>query len=173
MSWKSTHPRTSTHLPLLAQLPVWTMFIRMSAHQFHWMVSDTREYCVGLSTLKQWKTQCSCRFPFILLTIDQSLSLGGKNSLLLFHLLVCTFVSLYACTAVPDSVRQQYEDNCKWIREAGRQQLVGSTLWWLLGNSQSFFQTTYSLYWLDYNAVSHRIELASFLHLQCLVACSV
>lgn len=39
---------------------------------------------------------------------------------------VYSFVCLFT---VPDSVRQQYEDNCQWIREAGKHQLVG-----LLGN---------------------------------------
>jgi len=43
------------------------MFIQMSAHQFHWMMLDTREYCVGLSTLKH---SVVVVFPFILLTID-------------------------------------------------------------------------------------------------------
>ena len=39
-----------------------------------------------------------------------------------------SFVCLYVCASVPDSVRQQYQDNCTWIREAGKQQLVGATL---------------------------------------------
>ena len=46
--------------------------------------------------------------------------------LILVYLFVCLFVCLFT---VPDSVRQQYEDNCQWIREAGKHQLVG-----LLGN---------------------------------------
>ena len=41
---------------------------------------------------------------------------------------VCIFVSssfhLPVTHAVPDSVKQQYEDNCKWIREASQHQLV-------------------------------------------------